>query len=115
MARAKITKKRKPEPEPTLSVRPAVQLSEHTPVYYVNHAELMSSVYEFGVVFARLPIKPGVEQMAEAQQSGVLTVDAELQVLLPPALIPGLIRALTSQRDQYEAIFGPIADHGANQ
>lgn len=115
-----VTKSRRKTPatappeSKTLMVRPSVVTTDATPVYYINNAEISSSAYEFGMAVARLPTKPSAEQMHEMRTDGVLNVEAELVLLMPPTLIPGLIRALNTQREVYEAQFGAIFDAGTD-
>src|SRR5438105_1495988 len=70
-----------------------VQLSPETQTYYFNHAEVACIPHEFAIMFARMPTKLPPDRLAEARD-GVLTLECELQVLLAPTLLPGLINAL---------------------
>jgi hypothetical protein len=81
-----------------------------TPTYYVNHAEITSNPFEVTISFARFPSKfsPGASETIGT--TGILEVEAELQVLIPPTLLPGLIRALTTQKATLDAMMGPIFD-----
>jgi hypothetical protein len=79
---------------------------------YANYAEVSSAQHEFQIGFALFPIKPTAEQI-EQVSGGIVKLDALVQILLPPTLIPGLIRALTTTKEQYEAMIGPIKEFGA--
>jgi hypothetical protein len=63
------------------------------------------------MAFALAPTKPSAEQIKQAE-SGIVELDALVQILLPPTLIPGLIKALVTTKEQHEALFGPIKEFG---
>ncbi len=98
-----------------LALRPSIVLTDDTPVYYINHAEFAGSIYDIGMIVARMPTKPTPERLAIATETGVLEVEAELQLIFPPSLVPGLIRALTKQKETYEKQFGLINDPDAGE
>jgi hypothetical protein len=79
---------------------------------YANFAEVSSAQHEFQIGFGLLPTKPNAEQM-EQVNGGTMRLNALVQILLPPTLIPGLIKALTTTKEQYEAVLGPIKELGA--
>lgn len=91
-----------------ISLRIVVEATQETPAYYVNHAEIAMSPHECAIWFARLPTKPSRQEMEDARTIGEIVVEPEFQVLIPPTLIFGLIKALETTRDNYEATFGPI-------
>jgi hypothetical protein len=94
----------------TLDVRLVVDLPADTPTYYANHVEIAVNKHEISLWIARLPTKPAREQMALAQETGELLVEAEMQILMPPTLIDGLIGALETTKLKYEKAFGPIRE-----
>jgi hypothetical protein len=77
---------------------------------YSNYAEVSSAMHEFQILFALLPTKPKAEQIEQMVQGSALNLDAQVQILLPPTVIPGLIKALTTTKDRYEALAGPIKE-----
>jgi hypothetical protein len=81
---------------------------------YSNYAEVSSALHEFQILFALVPTKPNAEQISE-MRAGSLKLDAQVQILLPPTIIPGLIRALMTTKEQYEALAGPIKEVGVSQ
>lgn len=91
-----------------LAVRPVVEATDSTIIEYVNFAEIAHSQHEFSILCVRVPTKPNAAAIGEAKKTGALELNATLQLLLPPTIIPGLIRALGIQKDAYEARFGPI-------
>jgi len=74
--------------------------------FYANYAEIACSENEFALIGARVPTKPSPEQMNQAKSTGELVVEAELQILFPPTVIPGLIDALKDQMQKYEILYG---------
>jgi hypothetical protein len=102
MARAKA------KPPQEISVRIVLGTPDDLPVHYVNFLEVAHSLNEFGLFAVRTPVKFSSEQVEEARQTGQMRIDPELHLVLPPTVIPGLIRALTAQKDAYERKFGPI-------
>jgi hypothetical protein len=117
MARAKKASGPKTAPtEPQLlTLRPTLVLTDDTPTYYVNHAEFAGGTYDISMIVARLPSRPTPEQIEAAKVSQAIHVEAELQLVFPPSLLPALIRALTSQKEAYEKNIHPIFDPEAPQ
>jgi len=60
------------------------------------------------MVVARVPAKQSKLATAEMRQTGELLIEPDVQVLLPPTVVPGLIKALTLQLEKYEERFGPV-------
>jgi hypothetical protein len=112
VARKKATPKAETAPPPAaptpVPMRVVVDSAIDTPSYYVNYAELHHSQHEFGIALVRLPGKLPAEKIAEIQKAGEFVVNADILLLVPPTLIPGLITALQIQQAAYEANFGPI-------
>jgi hypothetical protein len=96
----------------TITIRPAPYVSESTEIIYANYAEVVSSAYEFGIILTRLPTKPTREMIETATAGAMFEVEATSQLIVPVALVPGLIRALTVQKGIYESQYGPIHDPG---
>ena len=80
----------------------AMESGEGTPVYYVNHVEISHTKNDFCITAGRLPARFGPTAKTELESTGVLLINAEVQILFPPTMLPGLIRALSSQQDAYE-------------
>jgi hypothetical protein len=98
------------ETEVRLSV--STQIGEETFTYYANHAEIASTPHEFALLFARMPSKLSPEKLEETI-SGNLALTSEVQILIPATLIPGLIRALNTQKTVHEQRYGTIHEPGA--
>jgi hypothetical protein len=90
-----------PERQETLAVRIAAEPNEATPSYYVNFAEVSIGAHEFAISFVRVPTKFNSALVEEAK-TGPLKLEPAVQVIFAPSLMPGLIRALTSVKEQYE-------------
>lgn len=88
----------------TLTITLAV--NDETATYYLNTAEVVQSYFEFSLLFGKVPAKFAPGQLEALGPAGGLELPATLQVLVPPLLIPGLIRALTTERQKYEEIHG---------
>jgi hypothetical protein len=115
---ARRTRPRAPPPESAeretevrLSI--SLQIGEETFTYYANHAEIASTPHEFALLFARMPTKLPPEKLDEAM-SGNLTLTSDVQILIPATLIPGLIRALNTQKANHEQRYGTIHEPGAS-
>jgi len=98
------------KPGDVLPVRIVVDPTEETPVYYANHAEVSLSPHEISVSFVRVPSKLSSSRTKDAQVSGSLTFEPTVQVVIPPTLLPGLIKAMTITKDQYEEKCANTAD-----
>lgn len=83
---------------------------DDTPTYYINHAEIAVGKHEFALAFAKLPTKPSRSDMEHAKATQELAWETDIQVLVPPTLIVGLIRALETARDGYQNLFGPLPE-----
>jgi hypothetical protein len=92
----------------TLTAKVQLIVSDEVASQYVNFAEVAHSTYEFIVLFARVPTKATPAQAATVRDTGILQVEPQAQMLLPPALVPGLIRALQTQLEKYEEQHGKV-------
>lgn len=79
---------------------------EGASVYYVNYVEVGNSPQDFSLICGRLPGKLSVEKIKEAKTLGALVIEPEVQLIIPTTLVPGLIRALTIQKEKYEKLYG---------
>lgn len=104
----KISKAAASEPE-RVPIRVVVDPSDELAVYYANYAEASFAQHECLISFARVPTKMNVARTEEAK-GGTLKLEPLVQVMIPPTLLPGLIRALLITKDGYEKIMGPIND-----
>ncbi len=83
-------------------------LKPDTPYYYVNYAAVSHSPYDFSMTVLRIPAELSPEQKELAKVGKPVPIEPLLQLILPPRLIGGLIRAFTDQQQKYEKSFGQI-------
>lgn len=102
--------RRNGRPGKDLTVRLAMDVTEDTPVYYVNYAEVNFHANEFTVSAVRVPPRPSAARMEEAAETGRLRIECSVQLVLPVGVVPGLIRALSVQKENYENQWGLIKD-----
>jgi hypothetical protein len=112
-----VPRRTRPRPEPRSEssesgaegVRLSIttQVGDDTFTYYANHAEIACIPHEFAILFSRVPTKLPPEKLEEAR-AGNLTLTCDVQILIAPTLINGLIRALTTQKATYEERYGTI-------
>jgi hypothetical protein len=81
-----------------------------TPSYYVNHLEVTHLPYEFGLLGTRLPIKLSAQEQQRMLEAGKVAFEPTVHLILPTAMLPGLIRALQIQQQQFEDRFGKIVE-----
>jgi hypothetical protein len=79
-----------------------------TPSYYINYAAVAHSEHDFLISVLRTPAQLTPEQTELAKKGSAVPVEPMLQLLIPPRLVDGLIKALTIQKEQYEREHGPI-------
>lgn len=101
----KARAKQKPS---TLAVKVVPNITSDTPTYYVNYADIGHSANEFSFVALRVPARVTNEQKEEATKTGSLVVEAVVQLLFPPSLMPGLEKAVAIQIAKYEQTHGKI-------
>ncbi len=104
MATKSATKKTAP-----VTVNIQVEGSPSTATFYVNHLEIAHSAHDFVVTGTRIPAKFSAARQQELTKTKTLTLEAEVQLTLPPSLIQPLISALQQQVASYERLIGKIA------
>jgi hypothetical protein len=100
-----------PKPvKPKQEEKPLIRLnvSENTPFYYVNFLNVTHSAYDFTISVTKFPSEFSDEQKASLKNKEGITLDASLQIVITPALVRGLIKALTMQAEKFEARFGEL-------
>jgi hypothetical protein len=100
-------------PPTQLAVTVVANPTDDTPSFYSNYAEASFNQHEIGLFFIKTPTKLDIQRLEEAK-SGKLVLEPLAQVLIAPTLLPGLIRALQTVREEYEKAFGVIRDGGPN-
>ena len=121
MAKAKPASKRRTARKPpkkaevTPELVPAkveVRISEETPDYYINYAEIASSLNEFSLYGVRMPTKLPARDLEELQKSGRVVVEPVVQLTMPITIIDGLIEALKVQKEIHETHYGKFTLKG---
>jgi hypothetical protein len=92
-----------------VKLRVVLESTDDTPAYYVNYAEVSHSQNEIGISVVRIPTKISQKTLAEAQKTGEIKLEPVLNLIFPPTVIPGLIKALELQKTAYEQAMGKIA------
>ena len=93
---------------PEVEVKIAPEITENTPSYYCNFVSVSHSPYYFTLTLVRLPTTLKPEQKEILEKGRRLSVEATLQIIISPRLMPGLIDALSKQKGKYEQRFGEI-------
>ena len=104
-----MAKAKKSEPREGIQIlKIHLEPRQETPFYYVNYMSIASSSNEFVIGAVRVPFPLTADQMEQLQKDGQLIVEPTVQLVVPPAVAKGLIKALTEQVEKYEAQFGKI-------
>jgi hypothetical protein len=83
-------------------VRIGLEPTDNVSVYYANYIEVANSIHDFSLFCSRVPAKLTTEKIEEINNIDELVLEPEVQIIIPTTLVPGLIRALTTQRENYE-------------
>ena len=75
---------------------------QDTPSYYVNYVAVSHTAYDFTLSVTKIPSPLPDELMALAKEGKPMPVEAVLQIIFPPLLIDGLIKALVDQKEKHE-------------
>lgn len=110
MAKVKAKKSNQAAHADPVVVKVGLDLSADYPTYHANFADVAHAPYEFSLIFARLSPRMPAHVKEAAKASGVLPVAPEVHVVIPPEVVPGLIRALQQQQERFEAQFGSIVE-----
>lgn len=97
-------------PGTPVNVPVVLTVSEDTSVIYVSIMDVSHTIHDFSIAAARGPVRITAEQYGEISASGSLPIEALMQLIIPPTVIPNLIRSLIAQKELYETNFGPILD-----
>jgi hypothetical protein len=85
-----------------LQLRIGIEVPEGTPTYYANWIEVSHTKWDFCITAAAMPSRHNPSKMAEVMASKVLNLNAEVQIVISPTVLPALIRALTAQKEAFE-------------
>jgi hypothetical protein len=89
----------KPAQETTAQIR--LDVKPDTPSYYVNYIGVSHTPYDFTLSVTKIPSPPTPEQINIAKSGNPIPLEPILQLVVPPLLIDGLIKALIDQKDRY--------------
>jgi len=73
-----------------------------TPSYYVNYMGVSHTAYDFTLSAAKIPSPLTREQAALVTSDKEIPIEPIVQLVVPPLLVDGLIKALTDQKEKYE-------------
>lgn len=99
---------RRDENSQEIELKIVPEVTESTSSYYCNWASVTHSPYDFILTLARIPTTLKAEQQELAIKRKPIPVEAALQVIFSPKLLPRLIDALSNQMEKYEEKFGKI-------
>jgi hypothetical protein len=98
MARRVVSKPQDQE----LSAQVRLDIKADTPSFYVNYISVSHTPYDFTLTAARVPSPLLSEQLEIVQSGKPVPLEAILQIVVPPLLVEGLIKALIDQKNKYE-------------
>jgi len=79
-----------------------LDVKSDTPAYYANYMGVSHTPYDFTLTVTKIPSPLPQEIMERAAKDGFLSVEAILQIVVPPMLVDGLITALIDQKQKYQ-------------
>ena len=97
-----MPKRRAKTEEEKLTVQVKIVARPDTPSYYVNYIGVSHTPYEFTLSVTKVPSPVSEEQMELVKAGKPLPLEAILQLVVPPLLVDGLIKALADQKQKYE-------------
>lgn len=86
--------------EVTANVR--LDVRPDTPSHYVNYIAVSHTAYDFTISAIKMPSPLAQEQLEIAKSGQQIPIEPIVQLIVPPLLIDGLIKALTDQKAKYE-------------
>jgi hypothetical protein len=78
---------------------------ESAAVFYVNYIEVGNSPQDFSLWCGRMPSKLTPAKIEEIESIGALVIEPDVQLIIPTTLVPGLIKALITAKENYEKLF----------
>jgi hypothetical protein len=85
--------------EVTAQVR--LDAKSDTPSYYVNYIGVSHTPYDFTLSVTKIP-SPLPQELVDIAKSGKpVSLEPILQLVMPPLLVDGLIKALIDQKEKY--------------
>jgi hypothetical protein len=102
---AKVKKTATVAPE-QVELRIVIDPNDAAPVYYVNFMEVANTPSDFSLLCVRLPPKLSDEKRREVMVKKEFHAEPDVILTFPTSIVPGLIRALTTQKENYEKAMG---------
>jgi hypothetical protein len=79
-----------------------LEVRSDTPSYYVNFIAVSHTAYDFTLSALKVPSPLTQEQAEFVKRGEQIPVEPVLQLVIPPLLVDGLIKALTDQKERHE-------------
>lgn len=89
------------KPVQQVVIRPVFEPTDETPTYYANHFEVGQTSHEFFILSGRIQGKLSDAVRRGIDKDGTLVLEPELQIIVAPTLVQGLIHALTAQLERW--------------
>ena len=99
--------------EGLISFSTSQKRTDQTEHRYANYISVGHSPWDFSISFGMFstPQKGDIPSKGKAPKTKMeIEVPAQVEINFPLSLIPGLIRALETQKQAYEKQFGPILE-----
>jgi hypothetical protein len=90
------------QPEQQMTAQVRLVTKPDTPSYYVNYAAVSHTPYDFTLSVTKVPSPLMDEQVEFVKNGKPIPMEPILQIVLPPLLIDGLIKALIDQKAKHE-------------
>jgi len=79
-----------------------VEATDSVASYYLNYFEVGQTPNDFTIYGGRIPAKLSPQRLNIAQDSGTLTIEADVEITFPATIMTGLIKALNIQKELFE-------------
>jgi len=96
------TKNRKVKDVKEVTANVRLDVRPDTPSYYVNYIAVSHTAYDFTISATKMPSPLMPEQIELAKSGQQIPLEPILQLIVPPLLIDGIIKALIDQKAKYE-------------
>jgi hypothetical protein len=97
-----MAKRTTQKPQAQQQAQIQVDVRADTPSYYVNFIAVSHTAYDFTLSATRIPSPLTAEQVELAKNGEPIPLEPILQLVVPPLLVDGLIKALIDQKTRHE-------------
>ena len=87
--------------ETLVKARFNLEAKQETPFYYVNYMAVAHNAFDFTLSVVRIPAGFSPDQIETAKKGEPIILEPTLQLVFPPAVAEGLVRALQTQLQKY--------------